>query len=239
MSGLEVVGSIASVIQLAGAVYAISKTLYEVGDALSNAPSDIKDLARDLETFSEELHLLSSLLDGKHRYSDRVYSLTAKILGDCAAICVKIDRLLKKLRSGSEKQDQEPITVPSTSITPIDDTKELWWRAYGELKITSPRAGLEIAKAWNKVSRSMLVGSSAAKLAETNVGLALIHLDWIYNHFCVRSSNTGKLYTAMPRLERISRGTENTLKYKFGALAWVCLSSAIQVASLCTGRKHS
>lgn len=100
MSGLEVVGSIASVIQLAGAVYAISKTLYEVGDALSNAPSDIKGLARDLETFSEELHLLSSLLDGKHRYSDRVYSLTVKIIGDCATICVKIDRILKKLRSG-------------------------------------------------------------------------------------------------------------------------------------------
>jgi hypothetical protein len=102
MSGLEVVGSIASVLQLAATVYSISKTLYEVGDALSNAPSDIKDLARDLETFSEELHLLSSLLSDKtHRYSDRVYRLTAKIIGDCASICVKIDRILRKLRSGS------------------------------------------------------------------------------------------------------------------------------------------
>lgn len=102
MSGLEVIGSVASVLQLAATVYSISKTLYEVGDALSNAPSDIKDLARDLETFSEELHLLSSLLsDETHRYSDRVYRLTAKIIGDCASICVKIDRILRKLRSGS------------------------------------------------------------------------------------------------------------------------------------------
>ena len=102
MSGLEVVGSVASVLQLAGTVYSISKTLYEVGDALSNAPSDIKDLARDLETFAEELHLLSSLLDDKtHRYSDQLYRLTAKIIGDCASICVKIDRILRKLRSGS------------------------------------------------------------------------------------------------------------------------------------------
>jgi hypothetical protein len=102
MSGLEVIGSVASVLQLAATVYAISKTLYEVGDALSNAPSDIKDLARDLETFAEELHLLSALLDDKtHRYSDRVYKLTAKIIGDCASICVKIDRILRKLRSGS------------------------------------------------------------------------------------------------------------------------------------------
>ncbi|KAG0645974.1 Sterol uptake control 2 [Hyphodiscus hymeniophilus] len=102
MSGLEVIGSVASVLQLAATVYSISKTLYEVGDALSNAPSDIKDLARDLETFSEELHLLSSLLSDKtHHYSDRVYQLTAKIIGDCASICVKIDRILRKLRCGS------------------------------------------------------------------------------------------------------------------------------------------
>ncbi|KUJ16593.1 uncharacterized protein LY89DRAFT_734689 [Mollisia scopiformis] len=102
MSGLEVVGSVASVIRLAAAVYSISKTLYEVGDALSNAPSDIKDLARDLETFSEELHLLSTLLDLKNsRYSDAVYRLIAKIIGDCATICQKIDRVLKKLRTTS------------------------------------------------------------------------------------------------------------------------------------------
>ncbi|KAE8451648.1 hypothetical protein EG329_003105 [Mollisiaceae sp. DMI_Dod_QoI] len=102
MSGLEVIGSVASVLQLAATVYSISKTLYEVNGALSNAPSDIKDLARDLETFSDELRLLSALLDEKNSpYSDTVYKLTAKIIGDCATICQKIDRVLKKLRSGS------------------------------------------------------------------------------------------------------------------------------------------
>ncbi|KAF5872502.1 putative binuclear zinc transcription factor protein [Botrytis fragariae] len=99
---LEVIGGIASILQLAGTVYTISKTLYEVGEALSNAPSDIKDLARDLETFSEELRLLSTLLHGKDgRYADQVYRLTAKIIGDCATICTKIDRIIRKLRSGS------------------------------------------------------------------------------------------------------------------------------------------
>ncbi|TGO66932.1 hypothetical protein BOTNAR_0051g00120 [Botryotinia narcissicola] len=99
---LEVIGGIASILQLAGTVYTISKTLYEVGEALSNAPSDIKDLARDLETFSDELHLLSTLLHGKDgRYADQVYRLTAKIIGDCATICTKIDRIIRKLRGGS------------------------------------------------------------------------------------------------------------------------------------------
>ncbi|KAI9641769.1 hypothetical protein NHQ30_009626 [Ciborinia camelliae] len=99
---LEVIGGIASIAQLAATVYTISKTLYEVGEALSNAPSDIKDLARDLETFSDELHLLSTLLHGKDgRYADQVYRLTAKIIGDCATICTKIDRVIRKLRSGS------------------------------------------------------------------------------------------------------------------------------------------
>src|SRR3954454_5175724 len=102
MSGLEVIGGIASIAQLAATVYSISKTLYEVGDALSNAPSDIQDLARDLETFSEELQLYSTLLTGKNgRYGDEIYRLTAKIIGDCATICTKIDRILKKLRSGT------------------------------------------------------------------------------------------------------------------------------------------
>jgi hypothetical protein len=99
MSGLEIVGSIASVAQLAGTVYTISKTLYEVGNALSNAPSDIKDLAGDLERFSEELHLYARLLDKKH-YDDQFHRLTAKIIGECATICTKIDRVLRKLRSG-------------------------------------------------------------------------------------------------------------------------------------------
>jgi len=99
---MEVIGSVASVAQLASTVFKISKTLYEVGDALSNAPIDIKDLARDLETFAEELNLLSSLLDNKtSRYSEQVHRLTAKIIGDCATICVKIDKILRKLRSGS------------------------------------------------------------------------------------------------------------------------------------------
>jgi hypothetical protein len=102
MSGLDIIGGIASIAQLAATVYTISKTLYEVGEALSNAPSDIKDLARDLETFSQELHLLSSLLQGRNeKYADQVYRLTAKIIGDCASICVKIDRILRKLRSGT------------------------------------------------------------------------------------------------------------------------------------------
>lgn len=102
MSGLEIVGVVASIAQLAAAVYGISKTLYEFSDALSNAPSDIQDLAHDLETFSQELNLLYNLLENKNsRYSDEVHRLMAKIIGDCATICVKIDTILRKLRTGS------------------------------------------------------------------------------------------------------------------------------------------
>jgi hypothetical protein len=71
-----------------------------VGNALSNAPSDIKDLAGDLERFSEELHLYARLLDKKH-YDDQFHRPTAKIIGECATICTRIDRVLRKLRSGS------------------------------------------------------------------------------------------------------------------------------------------
>jgi hypothetical protein len=82
-------------------VYSISKQLYEVGDALAHASSDIKDLAHDLEIFAEELTLHATLVNaGNSHYSDQVNRLTAKIIGRCATICVKIDRILKKVRSG-------------------------------------------------------------------------------------------------------------------------------------------
>ncbi|TVY17475.1 hypothetical protein LARI1_G004822 [Lachnellula arida] len=102
MSGLEVLGAVASVAQLAGVVYAISKQLYEVADALSTAPSDIKDLAHDLEIFHEELVLHAQLVtDENARYSNQIIQLTTKIIGRCAEICIKIDQILKRLRSGS------------------------------------------------------------------------------------------------------------------------------------------
>src|SRR3954452_21855658 len=96
MSGLEVVGAVASITQLAGLVYSISKQLYEVSNALSAAPSDIKDLARDLEVFHSNL-----AKDRNLSCSNQIIRLTIKIIGRCAEICVKIDKILKKLRSGS------------------------------------------------------------------------------------------------------------------------------------------
>jgi hypothetical protein len=102
MSGLEVVGAIASVVQLAEVVISISKQLYEVANALSNAPSDIKDLAHDLEMFHDDLILYADLVHARNTsYSKHFSRFTAKIIGRCAEICVKIDKILKKLRSGS------------------------------------------------------------------------------------------------------------------------------------------
>jgi hypothetical protein len=102
MSGLEVVGAIASVVQLAEVVISISKQLYEVANALSNAPSDIKDLAHDLEMFHDDLILYADLVNARNTsYSKHFSRFTAKIIGRCAEICVKIDKILKKLRSGS------------------------------------------------------------------------------------------------------------------------------------------
>jgi hypothetical protein len=101
MSGLEVIGAIASVVQLAQVVYEISKSLYEVRNALANASSDILYLAHDLEIFSEKLQLHASLVNAaNHQYSDQVNRLIAKIIGRCATICRKINRILKKLRTG-------------------------------------------------------------------------------------------------------------------------------------------
>ncbi|KAF4625539.1 hypothetical protein G7Y89_g12629 [Cudoniella acicularis] len=100
MSDLEVLGTIATVAGLVRTLYSISKDLYQISDVLSSAPSDINDLARDLETFAEEPQLLYTLLDKEKPYADHIHRLTAKIIGDCATICMKVDRILGKMRSG-------------------------------------------------------------------------------------------------------------------------------------------
>lgn len=82
MSGVEVLAVTASVDQLVAVVYSISKTLYEVGNALSNVPLDINDLSHDFETLSEELKSLYALLDTSNaRCVDHVYTLIANAMG--------------------------------------------------------------------------------------------------------------------------------------------------------------
>ncbi|KAF4621932.1 hypothetical protein G7Y89_g14413 [Cudoniella acicularis] len=100
MSGIEILSTVSGVTKLAGVVYMIFRDLYEVNDALSKAPSEIKDLALDLETFSEKLRLPSTLLEGRKNVANQVHPVTAKIIGDCATICVNIDRILRKLKNG-------------------------------------------------------------------------------------------------------------------------------------------
>jgi hypothetical protein len=167
MSGLDVLGSVASVLQLAATVYSISKTLYEVGDALSNAPSDIKDLARDLETFSEELHLLSTLLDGRNsRYSDRVYKLTAKIIGDCATICQKIDRVLKKLRSGGLWSRVKWVYKEKEILKLLTRLRDLKLSLMGTLSLLSALKADTMMDAMGVGTTSLLEGAKDEKAAK-------------------------------------------------------------------------
>jgi hypothetical protein len=63
MSGLEVLGGIVSIAQLAGVVFTISKSLYKAGDALSNAGTDIIGLASDLSDFSDQLQVYHRVIE--------------------------------------------------------------------------------------------------------------------------------------------------------------------------------
>ena len=98
MDPLSAISAVASVIQLANAASSLSKTFYSLGSAIGYASGDIKDLADDLETFSQSLTLLSRLLeDSKSWYIDSVYLLTARIIKDCTELYIKIDNILAKL----------------------------------------------------------------------------------------------------------------------------------------------
>lgn len=98
MDPLTAIGAVASILQLASAAIALSKTLYTAGSAIGSAAEDVNLLADDLKTFSQSLSLLSRLLEeSKAWYSDEIYMLTAKIIKDCAALYLKIDKMLVKL----------------------------------------------------------------------------------------------------------------------------------------------
>lgn len=166
---LEVIGGIASIAQLAGTVYTISKTLYEVGESLSNAPSDIKDLARDLETFSDELRLLSTLLHGKDGcYADQVYRLTAKIIGDCATICTKIDRIIRKLRSGSVWSKVKWLYKEKEIMKLLASLRDLKLSLMGTLSVVSALRADHMMDSLGITNSSLIGGRSANGLsAET------------------------------------------------------------------------
>ncbi|KAE9379983.1 hypothetical protein N431DRAFT_552244 [Stipitochalara longipes BDJ] len=100
MDPLTAIGAFASIWQIAQGALSLSKTLYTFGVAMGSASEDIQILADDLGTFSQSLTLLSRLLeDGKSCYLDDIYLLTAKIIKDCGALYVKIDKILEKLGS--------------------------------------------------------------------------------------------------------------------------------------------
>ena len=97
MDPITAIGAVASIAQLVQTALSLSITLYSFGSAIPSAPEDIKNLADDLKTFSQSLNHLSRILeDAKSFYSDDVYSLTAKIIQDCAELYLKIDNVLKK-----------------------------------------------------------------------------------------------------------------------------------------------
>ena len=80
----------------------ISKTLYEVGDALSNAGTDIIGLASDLKDFSDQLQVYHWIVEERDgRYLDEIYRITANIIGKCATVRTKVDKILKHSEVGA------------------------------------------------------------------------------------------------------------------------------------------
>lgn len=80
ISGLEAVGAVASIVQLATTVYNISRVPYALSAELSSALSDIQDLAHDLEAFWEEIHLLLTLLTGEKNTLTRSRGCSLELL---------------------------------------------------------------------------------------------------------------------------------------------------------------
>ena len=118
--------------------------------------------------------------------------------------------------------------VRSYSIPPPDQTKYLWWTAFLQLTEHTPYENSKFARVWLYFENAP-VGWSAAKVAEHAVADMLIHLQNMSKQSFPNTSNQEDLLKAMSRIREILQVMKDTLAFDFGALAWLCLSGAIQV----------
>jgi len=133
---------------------------------------------------------------------------------------------------GTQSHNDELREVPSYSIPPPNQTTYLWWRAFLQLREHRSHATSIIARVWFYFENDVLnaqAGWSAAKVAERAVADLLIHLQNLPKQSFPDTSNIEHLLKAMSRIREISQVIKETLTYKFGASAWLCLSGAIQV----------
>jgi len=92
----ELVGLIASIVQLAGAAATVSLTLYECGQTVSQAKTELNDLANEVSDLSTVLEYLNDVLEGcRQSVIARTVSTIETLVSRCKATLNEILKAAK------------------------------------------------------------------------------------------------------------------------------------------------
>jgi hypothetical protein len=136
----EVVGLVASIVQIAGTGAKLSTTLYNYTTSAARADQDITDLADDVESTSSALEGVGKVLeteDAKSIVSARAVQDANKIIKRCEDIFGDIMELVEKRRSKTTKDGKKALGMVGKLAWPLKEQRvELHKKRLENLKIS-------------------------------------------------------------------------------------------------------
>src|SRR5438034_1708278 len=123
---MEVIGAIASIVQLAGTAAQLSRKLYEICDTFGSAAEELRLLSLELSFFGEALGQLSVLLrEDQSLYTNSVYFTIAMTIESCGDAYSQIDTIITRFygKAASMNQDANSMSIASRFMWTLQQRK--------------------------------------------------------------------------------------------------------------------
>lgn len=138
-----------------------------------------------------------------------------------------------------ETNKDKAVLIAATARPSAAQLAQLWWRGFAKLQDTEPESSDCLEAAWNQSHRNSQTLNAApgelpsdehvAVLAvyKLTSALAIIPVDLLNEPLPGRA----KVSQSVGRVSDIIKVIQDTLKFKIGAIAWVCLGRAVLVCN--------
>ncbi|RDW85944.1 hypothetical protein BP5796_04269 [Coleophoma crateriformis] len=138
-----------------------------------------------------------------------------------------------------EMNKDNAVLIAATATPSAAQLAQLWWRGFAKLQDTELESSESLAAAWNQsrqyfqtVHAAPAESASDEQVAVLAVhrltrALAIIPVD-LHNEALSGSANVSQ---SVGRISDIIKVIQVTLKFKIGAIAWVCLGQAVLVCT--------
>ena len=135
----EIVGLVASIIQIAGAGTKLSSALYNFTGSVVRADQDIQDIAGDVSLTANALESVGKVFeteDAKSIVSEKAIQHASDIIKRCDEVFKDINKLIEK-NKGKSTEDKKGLSVMSKLSWPLKEQRvELTRKRLERLKIS-------------------------------------------------------------------------------------------------------